>query len=534
MRPALRLLFIAVGLLLLIAAANVANLLLARAAERSRELAVRSAVGAGRGRLVRQLLAESLLLATFGSLAGLAVAWWTLRAIVALSPNLPSLSAATIDARVMVFAMGLTAIVAIAVGIVPAWQSSGGRLLGVLRGVAPGGGGGSKHRVRAIIVMSEVAVALLLMAGAGLLLRSFSLLIQTDPGFSPDRVVALQVFAWDRNTTPEKRAAFFEQVLERMRARPQVREVGAVSAMPFIEANINMATAVTIEGRPTTDGVSAFLDVVTPGYFPVMRITRREGRQFESYDSARGAPVAIVSESLARRISPAGSVVGQKVRYRYQGRQLPAEIVGVIADIRHDGLDRPARPELFVPHAQVPFGSMTFVARIDGDPEAAIPDLKAQIHAVDPLQAIYRAATADALVSKSLIERRFMLALIAGFAAVAVLLAAIGIYGVISVATRQRTREFGLRMALGAERQEILRMVLLDGARMSIVGMAVGLAAAIAGGRILERFLYGIKPGDPFTLAAAVALLGLVALTACVLPARRATHVDPIVALRNE
>ena len=536
MRPALRLLFVAVALLLLIAAANVANLLLARAAERTRELAVRSAVGAGRGRLVRQLLAESLLLATFGSLAGLVVAWWTVRGIAALSPGIPSMSSATIDARVMLFAIGLTAIVAVVVGIVPAWQSSGGRLLGALRGVAPGSGGGSKHQVRSAIAIAEVALALLLMSGAGLLLRSFSLLLQTDPGFSPERVVALQVFAWDRNTTPEKRAVFFQEVLDRMQARPRVREVGAVSAMPFIEANINMETSLLVDGRPTAEGegVSAFLDVVTPGYFSVMRIARREGRHFDSRDSARGAPVAIVSESLARRMSPTGSVIGQKVRYRYQGRMQPAEVVGVIADIRHDGLDRPARPEIFVPHAQVPFGSMTFVARIDGDPESAIPDLKAQIHAVDPAQAIYRAATAEELVSKSLIERRFMLSLLAGFAVVAGLLAAIGIYGVISVATRQRTREFGLRMALGAERGEILRMVLVEGARMSTVGLALGLGGAIALGRLIERFLYGIKPGDPLTLAAVVGVLALVALTACVLPARRATHVDPIVALRNE
>lgn len=537
MRPALRLLLAAVGLLLLIASANVANLLLARAAERARELAVRSAVGAGRARLVRQLLAESLLLATLGSAAGLVVAWWTVRTIVALSPTtIPSLATVSVDGRVVAFAIGLTAIVAIVVGIMPAWQISGGRLLDVLRGIAPGSGGASRHHLRATIVVVEVALALLLMTGAGLLLRSFSLLLQTDPGFNPERVVALQVFAWDRNTTPEKRAVFFQQVLDRMRARPQVLEVGAVAAMPFIEANINMETIIAVEGQPTAngEGLSAFIDIATPGYFSAMRIARREGRLFETHDTARSKPVAIVSEALGRRLSPAASVLGQKIRYRYQGKMQPAEIVGVVADIRHDGLDRPTRLELFVPHAQAPIGSMTFVARINGDPAIVIPDLKAQIHAVDPAQAIYRAATAEELVSKSLVERRFMLALLSGFALLAGVLAAIGIYGVISVATTQRTREFGVRIALGAERREILGIVLRQAAAMSALGLGIGLVGALAFGQVMNRFLYGIQPADPVTLSAVIGMLAIVALTAAVLPARRATRVDPLVALRSE
>ena len=536
MRPALRLLFVAVGLLLLIAAANVANLLLARAAERTREIAVRGAVGAGRARIVRQLLAESLLLATLGSAAGLAVAWWTVRVIAALSPaEIPAIATASIDGRVMLFAVALTLIVAVIVGMVPAWQGSRGGIVEVLRNTSAGGGP-SRHRVRAAIVVAEVALALLLTTGAGLLLRSFSLLVSIDPGFSADRVVALQVFAWDRNTTPEKRAVFFAQVLDRMRARPQVRAAGAVTAMPFIEANINMETAIAIDGRTLSDGATlgAYLDVVTPGYFSVMQVARRDGRVFEESDAARHAPVAIVSEALARRMAPNGSVVGQKIRYRYQGTMRPAEIVGVVADIRHDGLDRPARLELFVPHAQVPFGSMTFVARVDGDPASAITDLKAQIHAVDPAQAIYRAATAEDLVARSLVERRFMLALLAGFALLAAVLAATGIYGVISVATTQRTPEFGLRMALGAAPREILWMVLRDGAGLAAAGLILGLGCALAMGRVMARFLYGITPADPATLAACVAALGLIAVAACVSPARRATRVDPLRALRAD
>jgi putative ABC transport system permease protein len=537
LRPALRLLLVAVGLLLLIAAANVANLLLARAAERTRELAVRSAVGAGRGRLVRQLLAESLLLAALGSIAGLIVAWWTVRLIVTLSPaNIPSLATVAIDGRVVAFAVALTVAVAVVVGIVPAWQSSGGRLLDVLRGMAPGAGGASRHHVRATIVIAEVALALLLMTGAGLLLRSFSALIQTDPGFNPDRVVAMQVFAWDRNTTPEKRSSFFTQVLDRIAAVPGVDTVGAVSAMPFIEANINMETALVVEGRPVAPGdeASAFLTVATPGYFPTMQIALRQGRLINDHDTIKTTRVALVSESLAKRAWPGGDPVHQKIRYRYQGQMQSAEVVGVVADVRHDALDRPARPELFVPHLQLPFGSMTFVVRTRGEPDTISASMKEAIRAVDPLQAIYRAATAEELVNRSLVERRFMLALLGGFAVVAALLAVIGIYGVISVATTQRTREFGLRMALGADRSEILGMVVREGATMASIGLAIGVAAAVTLGRVMERFLYGITPGDPVTLAAVVGLLALAAIAACLLPARRATRVDPLVALRAE
>jgi putative ABC transport system permease protein len=537
LRPALRLLFIAVGLLLLIAAANVANLLLARAAERMRELAVRAAVGAGRARLVRQLLAESLLLAALGSVAGLIVASWMVQAIVTLSPaNIPSLSTVAIDGRVVAFAVGLTAVVAVLVGIVPAWHSSGGRLLEVLRGTAPGAGGATRYHVRATIVVTEMALALLLMTGAGLLLRSFATLLQTNPGFNPDRVLAMQVFAWDRNDTPERRALFFQQVLERIAALPGVDAAGAVSAMPFIEANINIETVLLVEGRAVTGGEesSAFLTVATPGYFPTMEIALRRGRLLNDHDAAQTTRVAVISESLARKVWPDVDPLGQRVQFRYLGQMQRAEIVGVVADVRHDSLDRPPRAELFVPHQQNPFGSMTFVARTRTEPDTLAASMKDAIRSVDPLQAIYRAATAQELVSKSLVERRFMLALLGAFALVAAVLAAIGIYGVISVATTQRTREFGLRMALGADRSEILGMVVREGATMAVIGLALGLAAAIAFGRIMERFLYGITPADPLTLAGAVGVLSSVALIACIMPARRATRVDPLVALRAE
>jgi putative ABC transport system permease protein len=486
--------------------------------------------------LVRQLLAESLLLAIFGSIGGLIVAWWTVRLIVALSPSqVPSLSTVAIDGRIIMFAVALTVTVAVTIGIVPAWHSSGGRLIDVLRATSAGGGS-SRHQARATLVIAEIALALLLMSGAGLLLRSFAALVQSDPGFNPDRVLAMQVFAWDRNQTPEQRTTFFRQVLERVAALPGVDSVGAVSAMPFIEANINLETPMTIDGQPVAAGEEpgAFLTIATPGYFPTMQIALRHGRLIDERDTATTTRVAVISESLARTAWPGGDPIGQRIHFRYLGEPQHAEIVGVVADVRHDALDRPGRAEIFTPHAQIPFGSMTFVARTRAEPAALAASMKAAIRSVDPLQAIYRAATAEELVSRSLVERRFMLALLSGFAVVAAVLAVIGIYGVISVATTQRTREFGVRMALGADRSEILGMVVREGATLVALGLTIGVAATIACRGALAGFLYGITPGDPATLAAIVGLLGLVALAACVVPARRATRVNPLVALRAE
>jgi predicted permease len=535
--PALRLLLAAVGVLLLIAAANVANLLLARASGRTRELALRSAIGAARGRLVRQLLSESLLLATLGSLNGLAVAWGTIRAIVLLSPgSVPALSMVAIDGRVIAFGVGLTAAVAAIVGLVPAWQSSGHRLLDSLCSATTPQSSG-RHSLRTGIVVAEIALAVLLITGATLLLRSFGALLRVDPGFEPDRVVALQVFAWDRNTNPDERVAFFREVLSRMSSDPKISHVGAVSAMPFIEANINIAT-VAIADRPLQQGdpdaTAAFLTYATPGFFSTLGVEVRRGRIFDDDDRVGSREVVVISEELARKAFPGREPVGRTIGYGLQGRPREAEVVGVVADIRHDSLDRPARAEIFVPQAQHGFGSMTFVARTNVEADEAIDALKGHVRAVDPAQAVYRAATADELVSLSLAERRFILALLGAFAVLAATLAAIGIYGVMSVATTQRAREFGVRLALGAEKRAILGMVLRQGASMTGLGLGIGLLATLALGGMMSRFLYAVEPGDPVTLAATLAMLALVALAACILPARRATRVDPAAALRGD
>jgi putative ABC transport system permease protein len=536
--PALRLLLASVIVVLLIASANVANLLLARTRGRTRELAIRSAIGAARGRLVRQMLTESLLIASLGTLIGLGVAWATIRTIIVLSPgSIRSLSSVVIDGRVLAFATMLTVAVAVLVGLLPALLTSGVRLVRALRGIAIEEVAGRRHSLRSGIVVAEIALAVLLLAGAALLLRSFGALLSTDPGFNPDRLVALQVFAWTRNGTPERRALFVQEVLRRMEADPLVTGVGAVSAMPFIEADIDIEVPF-VAGAPlpsdNAGSMPASLTFVSPGYLPTMGVPMTSGRGFADADRIGTRPVAMVSEKLARTAFGGRSPIGRMATFRYQGKPRAVEVVGVFADIRHDGLDRPPRPELLVPHAQYGYGGMTFVARAAGPPADALTALKAHIRAVDPAQAIFRSATVEELVALSLVERRFILTLLGAFALLAAVLAVIGIYGVMSVTTAQRAREFGVRLALGAGRGEILGLVLKQGAVITGLGLGIGLAGTLAFDGLLTRFLYAIKPGDPLTLAIAVSVLAAAAALACLLPARRATRSDSLVILRAE
>ena len=535
--PALGLLVASVFVVLLMASANVANLLLARAGKRTRELAVRSAIGAARSRLIRQLLVESLLLATLGCVMGLVVAWITVRAIAGLGPgSVTSLSAVAIDGRVLLFAMALTLAVAIAVGLAPALMTTRANLVQPLRGIVTEEAARGGRSFRSVIVIAEVALAVLLTTGAALLLRSFGALLSTDPGFDPDRVVALQVMAWSRHPTPERRSAFVQQVLQRMQHDPQLASASATTAMPFIEANIDIPVPVLADRPMPADNegsTPAFLTFVSPGYFTTMGVSITSGRSFTEADRTGAPPVAMVSEDLARSAFN-GHPVGRRATFRYRGQALDAEVVGVFGAMRHDGLDRPARSEIVVPHAQHGFGTVTFVARSAGSTAGAIAALKADIRAVDPAQAIYRSATAEELISLSLVDRRFILALLGGLAALAGVLAVVGIYGVISVTTAQRAREFGVRLALGAGRRDILGLVFQRGATMTGLGVGIGLLGALASGRLMTRYLYGVEPGDPLTLALTGSVLALIGVLACLVPARRAMRTDPLMTMRME
>jgi putative ABC transport system permease protein len=522
----------AVVLVLGIGCANVASLLLARGMERSREFAVRAALGAGRLRLVRQLVAESLLLSLIAAVVGVALAYWTLGLIVSLAPaGLLRLQESTIDTRIILFAAALTGAIAIAFGLIPALQFSK-RTNDLLRERQPEGIGGALRRG---LVMSEVAIALVLLIGAGLLVRSFERLLAVDPGFTPANVVMAQVFAFDRHGTPDRLRAFFHTTIERMQALPGVEEAGAVSAMPFALSNINLRSSLDIVGRPAAkegEQRTAYVTIATAGYFAAMGIPLREGRFIEQRDSETAPRVAVVSDALRRLEWPDQSPIGRRIRVQFQGEPVEAEIVGVVAQIRHESLDMAARAEVFFPFAQMPFGSMTYVVRGSGDATSLIDNVKRQIWSVDSMQSVYDTASLEKLVHASLVRQRFSMTMLSAFALVALILCASGIYGIISFTTAQRTREIGLRMALGADGPTIRRMVLREGSMVIAFGLVFGLVGALVGSRFLQKLLFEVRPTDPMTISVVCILLAAVGVAACYVPARRATRVDPLVALR--
>ena len=528
----LLLMLAAVVLILGIGCANVASLLLARGMERSREFAVRAALGAGRFRLVRQLVAESLLLSLIAAVAGVGLAYWTLGVIVSLAPaGLLRLQESTIDGRIILFAASLTAAIAVAFGLIPALQFSK-RTNDLLRERQADGIGGTLRRG---LVVSEVAIALVLLVGAGLLVRSFGRLLAVDPGFNPTNVVMAQVFASDRQVTPDRLRNFFNATIDRMRALPGAEAAGAVSAMPFALSNINIRSNLEIVGRPAVkpgEQRVAYVTIATPGYFTAMAIPLREGRFIEGRDSETAPRVVVISDALRRLEWPNETPVGRRIRVQWQGKPVEAEVIGVVAQIRHESLDTAARAEVFFPFAQMPFGSMTYVVRGSGDTTSLIDSVKRQVWSVDSMQSVYDTGSVERLVRASLVRQRFSMTMLSAFALVALILCASGIYGIISFTTAQRTREIGLRMALGADGPTIRRMVLREGSIVIALGLLFGLVAALAGSRFLQKLLFEVRPGDPLTIAVVCVLLGAVGVAACYVPARRATRVDPLVALR--
>ena len=524
----------AVVLVLVIGCANVANLLLARGMQREREFAIRSALGAGRGRLVRQLVVESLLLSAIAAVVGVGLAYWLIGAIVTLAPaGVLRLRDAVIDGRILAFAAALTSLTALTFGMLPAIQFSRpgrdvirDRQSSTLRG-----------RFRRGLVAAQVALALVLLVAAGLLLRSFERLLAVDPGFSPKNTIMLQVFAHDRNGAPDRTRSFFKETISRMRALPGVEAAGAASAMPFAVANIDIKSGLEIVGRekkPAEAQGQVYVTVATPDYFRAMGIPLREGRVIEETDGQKAPPVTVISEALKRREWPGESPLGRRIRIRWHGEPIEAEVVGVVSQIRHDSLDSAPRAEVFLPLEQAPFASMTYVVRGAGDPAALINMGKQAVWSVDPLQTFYETGRVEGMISASVVRQRFSTTLVSVFAVIALALCAIGIYGVISFATAQRTREIGVRMALGADRSSIRRMVLREGALVVAIGLGIGLLASAGATQYLQTLLFEIRAIDPITIGAVCVLLSIVAMAACYIPARRATRVDPVVALRVE
>jgi putative ABC transport system permease protein len=527
------LMLVAVVLVFGIGCANVASLLLARGIERSREFAIRTALGAGRTRLIRQLIAESLLLSFVAAIVGVGLAQTALKAIVALAPSgLIRLQNASIDGRMLLFTVALTLVTACIFALIPALQFSD-RSREMLRERQMSG---VRTSIRRGLVASEVALALVLLVCAGLLVRSFERLLAVDPGFKPTNVVMVQVFAGRQGDIGRVRN-FFTSTLDRIRSLPGVESAGAVSAMPFALSNINIRSDLDIVGRPAPraeEQRTTYVTIATPGYFSTLSIPLREGRLLEDRDTETASPVAVISDALRRREWPNESPVGKRIRVQWNGQPVETKIVGVVGQVRHESLTIAPRPEVFLPFAQQPFSSMTYVVKSAETPAALFTRIKHQIWAVDPRQSVYDTAALESLVQQSLVRQRFSMTVITGFAVLALVLCASGIYGIVSFTTSQRTREIGVRMALGADAPMIRRMVLREGSMVILVGLVAGVLGALVGSRFLQTLLFEIAPSDPVTMVAVSVTLGLVGLAACYVPARRATRVDPLTALRTD
>ncbi len=539
-RPALLVLMVTVGVVLLIACANVANLLLARMAAREREIAIRGALGAARWRLVRQFLAESLVLALAGGLVGLGLGVAGTRALVAMSADaIPRASEIGLDWTVLGFTLALALATGLVFGLLPALHASKGDLQGALREGGRGQSAGGRARlVRDALVLVEVAAALVLLVVAGLLIRTFVGLQGVSPGFDPSGVMTLRL-SLPESTYPDdaSQAAFYERLSERLRAIPGVEASGTGFPLPLGGSSYVLSFAV--EGRPApapNQSPKSWMRFVTPGYLQALGIPLVRGRGLAVSDRAGVPRVAVVSRTFAATNFPGEDPIGHRITFGDPTDPDAewVEIVGVVGSVRDQSLAEEPNGETYLSAFQTPLDVATVVARTAGDPAALAPALRAAVHDVDPNLPVYRVETMEAVVADSLADRRFNAMLLALFAGLALVLASVGVYGVISYSVSQRTSEMGLRLALGAERREVTAMVVRQGMARVGIGVAVGLAGAFLAGRFLRSLVVGITVRDPLTFAAVALVLLAVALFATWLPARRATRVDPVVALRSE
>ncbi|MFL6227895.1 MAG: ABC transporter permease [Pyrinomonadaceae bacterium] len=531
----------AVIFLLLIGCVNVANLQLARVASRQREIAVRVALGAAGGRIVRQLLTEGLLLALAGGAAGLLLADWGTQLLLSLTPEdlLPGVSVIGMDWHVLAFALAAAVVTGLLFGMAPAWQARKVDLNTALKESA-GKGAVARGRLRGALVVVEVALSLVLLVGAGLLIRTFANLLGVTPGFDPHKVLTFQIdLNGARYDTTNEAAAFYRSALERIGSLPGVEAAAVTNKLP-LDWQFNMP--VVFPEKPE-EMQSVQFRMISAAYFRAMKIDVRQGRAFTDADDAGAAPVAVVNEAFARRFFGADNPFARRLSVGRATSDPPREVVGVVGDIKQQGLDRPAPPMVYVPIPQVPdrlmaavrtFTSASFVVRAAGDPASLTPAIKQEIAALDPTLPLAHVATMEEIASRSIASQRFNMMLLGVFAALGLLLAAVGIYGVMSYTVAQHTREIGIRMALGARRADILRLVVWRGMLLTLVGVGVGAAGSFALTRFIASMLFGVKATDPLTFASIALLLAAVALVACLVPARRATRVDPMVALRYE
>ena len=537
-RPALLVLLGAVAFVLLIACANVANLLLARAATRQREIAIRTALGAGRWRVVRQLLTEATVLAALGGAFGLLLAMWGVDLLLALTPkDLLGLRDVGVDYRVLGFTFGVSVLTGVLFGLAPALEASRPNLNESLKEGGRGAvTGGRNHRLRDMFVVAEIALALVLLIGSGLMIRSFARLQSVDPGFDAKNLLTVRVLLPRlRYGEDPPCKAFFKQLTERVQALPGVRSAGTVSYLPITSGGA--ATIFDIEGRPPLppgEELVGDVRVVDGGYFGTMGIPLLQGRTFNERELTDESHVVVINETMARDYFPGEDPIGKRVTISMKDENVPSEIIGVVRDARYIGLDTAVRPMTYWPYPELVYSGMTLVVRTEGEPLALAESVRREVLAIDKDQPVADVRTMESWVSDSVSRTRFSAMLLGIFAGVALLLAAVGIFGVMSYAVSERTHEIGVRMALGARTSDVLALVVRQGMVLALVGVGIGLGAAFGLTRVMVSLLFGISATDPITFAAIPVLLALVALLACYLPARRAARVDPMIALRYE
>ena len=539
-RKPLLILLGAVGFVLLIACVNVANLLLVRAAARESEIVIRAALGAGRGRIVRQLLTESLLLALVGGAAGAALAAWTTKMLVALGPKgIPRLDQARVDGVALLFALGISLLAGVLFGLAPAFQTSRTDLSGVIREGTRGSKGRTGTRARGLLVVVEMALAVVLLAGAGLLIRSFARLQNVDPGFRTAHVLTFNLELPEKKYSDnEKLRAFTTALVERMEHLPGVTAAAVtVSGLPFGGNDMNLTF--TVAGRPPAppDKEDAIrIGIATPGYFQLLGIPVLRGRELTGEDRNGGRQAVVINQAAVRRFFPGEDPMGKRINLGWSdnGVVRGGEVVGIVADFKQDALEREIEPQLFLPYDQAPLESLSIVLRSAADPQTLAAAIRPAVRALDSDLPVYGLQPMAGLVTTATSQSRFYMLLLGGFAAIALVLAAVGIYGVIAYAVRQRTQEIGIRMALGASRDRVLGMVVRQGLALALLGAAAGLLGAFLATRGLRGLLYEVSVSDPMTYAGVALVLLAVATVATYLPARRAARTEPQLALRGE
>jgi predicted permease len=539
-RPALLILLGAVGFVLLIACANVANLLLAQAASRQKEISIRTALGASRFRVVRQLLTESIVLSAVGGAAGLLLAFWSIDLLSPLIPqNLSQVQGVSLDSRVLIFTLVILLMTGIIFGLAPALQASNPNLNETLKEGGRGTSGGLRqNRIRSLLVISEVALALVLLVGAGLMIRSFARLGGVNPGFQPENLLTMRVVLPDNKyATLEQRAAFYDQMIERVESLPGVESASVISWLPL--RMIGGSNSFTIEGRPEPEpgqGPIASFRTISPNYFRTMGIPVMDGRALSERDTAGSTNVTVINQTMARRFWPDENPIGKRIKLGGARSQAPwLEIVGIVGDVKQAGLDLDTRPEMYRTYAQPSFfAPRDLVVRTTSNPLGLAGAVRSEIWAIDKDQPVSSVQTMENILADSIARSRFNMLLLGIFAGVAMVLSAVGIYGVMSYSVAQRTHEIGIRMALGAKPSHVLKLVVRQGMTLAAIGVAGGIVAALALTRLMTSLLFGVSATDPLTFTAISLTLVLVALAASYIPARRAAKVDPCEALRYE